>query len=163
MHTHGGALPHPHTKWSDPTSHPRSLCEQDWRRWQETRKQRLPPLCGARSPSTNFKSTLRTLRILKVRNSYLRNSQGQKLTLRIESDLKKILNFLIVTFRNRKNWLISLLTAYLYTVMVSRFGAPKKSLEWYDTSKCCSLADLEKTLLTLRKQNYPCKNKADFK
>ena len=45
---------------------------------------------SAPSPSANFKSTLRTLRILNVRNSYLQNSQGQKLTLRMSSDLKKI-------------------------------------------------------------------------
>ena len=48
-------------------------------------------LCQARassSPLTNFKSTLRTLRTLKVRNSYLHNSQGQKLTLIMDYDLK---------------------------------------------------------------------------
>ena len=47
------------------------------------------------SPSTNYNSTPRTLRVLKVRNSSLQDSQGQKLTLRMDSDrdLKKISNF----------------------------------------------------------------------
>ena len=54
------------------------------------------------SPLTYFKSTLCTLRILKVRNSYLQNSQGRKLTLRMYSDLKKRSNFLFVTFTNQK-------------------------------------------------------------
>ena len=39
------------------------------------------------SPSTNFKRTLRTLRFLKATNSYLQSSQGQKLSLRMDSDL----------------------------------------------------------------------------
>ena len=51
------------------------------------------------SPSTSFRSTLRTLRILKTRNSYLQNSQVQKLTLRMNSDLKKKSNVLFVTAR----------------------------------------------------------------
>ena len=60
------------------------------------------PTLLRQQPQTNFKSTLRTLRILKVRNSCLQNSYSQKLTLRVDSDLKKISRFLFVTFRNRK-------------------------------------------------------------
>ena len=70
------------------------------------------------SPSTNFKSTLRTLRILKVRNFYLQNSQGQKLTLGMDSDLTKISNFVFVIFMNRKILLICLLlNIHVYGVL----------------------------------------------
>ena len=100
-----------------------------------------------RSPPTNFKSTRRTLQIPKVRNSYRQKSQVQKLALRMDSDLKKILIFLFVTFRHLKIWLICFLTAYIYTFIVSctrylRFRAPKCSLEWYDKSRRCGWADI---------------------
>ena len=105
---------------------------------------------------------------LKARNSYLQNSQGQKLTLRMGPDRKKWSNFLFVAFRNWKLWLICLLAAYLFTFMISwtreaRFGAPKFSLEWYDISTRCDCANLEKALPTLRKQKLPCENKADLR
>ena len=35
--------------------------------------------------------------------------------------------------------------------------------EWYDKSKRCGLADLEKNLLTLRKQKLPYEHKTDGK
>ena len=40
-------------------------------------------------PPANFKSFLRTLRILNDRYSYLQNLQGQELTLRMDSELKE--------------------------------------------------------------------------
>ena len=65
--------------------------------------QSLSHLCThQKQPPTNFRSTLRTMRILKVSDPYLKISQGQKLTLRMQSDLKKISKFLFVTFRNKK-------------------------------------------------------------
>ena len=70
--------------------------------------------CTISSPSTNVESTLRILRILKARNSYLQNLQGQKLTLIMDVDLKKRSNLLLMTFRNLKENLKVLSSGSLY-------------------------------------------------
>ena len=64
-----------------------TLCEKDSEGEGDTARGGHCVRKTARSHSTNFKSALRTLRILKVRNSYHHDSQGQKLILRMDSDL----------------------------------------------------------------------------